>query len=102
VLWTHQSASDEDLRRALQRQRELYQPGSLPLTSAAQGRELAREQARVEEATIPCSIRCAEGYDASVFPEERAETPLRNRTLDSALEAERTMLQKRAHARDQR
>jgi len=29
-----------------------------------------------------------------VFPEERAETPLPQPNLDSALEAERTMLQK--------
>ncbi len=43
VLWTHQSASDEDLRRAYKRQRELYQPGSLPLTSLLKGDQLRAE-----------------------------------------------------------
>ena len=95
VLWTHQSASDEDLRRAYKRQRELYQPGSLPLTSLLKGDQLRAEQARVEEAhdTLLDPLR-RKAYDASVFPEEPAEAPARNATLDSALEAERAMLQK--------
>ncbi|HEX3850277.1 MAG TPA: helix-turn-helix domain-containing protein [Polyangiaceae bacterium] len=95
VLWTHQSASDEDLRRAYKRQRELYQPGSLPLTSLLKGDQLRTEQARVEEAhdTLLDPLR-RKAYDASVFPAERAELPPRNAALDSALEAERSMLQK--------
>ncbi|MEO8904145.1 MAG: helix-turn-helix domain-containing protein [Polyangiaceae bacterium] len=95
VLWTHQSASDEDLRRAYKRQRELYQPGSLPLTSLLRGDQLRTEQARVEEAhdTLLDPLR-RKAYDASVFPAERAEAPARNAALDSALEAERSMLQK--------
>ncbi len=95
VLWTHQSASDEDLRRAYKRQRELYQPGSLPLTSLLKGDQLRAEQARVEEAhdTLLDPLR-RKAYDASVFPAEQAELPKRNAALDSALEAERSMLQK--------
>ena len=95
VLWTHQSASDEDLRRAYKRQRELYQPGSLPLTSLLKGDQLRTEQARVEEAhdTLLDPLR-RKAYDASVFPAERFEAPARNAALDSALEAERSMLQK--------
>jgi flagellar biosynthesis protein FlhG len=95
VLWTHQSASDEDLRRAYKRQRELYQPGSLPLTSLLKGDQLRAEQARVEEAhdTLLDPLR-RKAYDASVFPAEQAELPKRNAGLDSALEAERSMLQK--------
>ena len=95
VLWTHQSASDEDLRRAYKRQRELYQAGSLPLTSLLKGDQLRTEQARVEEAhdTLLDPLR-RKAYDASVFPAERAEAPARNAALDSALEAERAMLQK--------
>jgi len=95
VLWTHQSASDEDLRRAYKRQRELYQPGSLPLTSLLKGEQLRAEQARVEEAhdTLLDPLR-RKAYDASVFPAEQAELPKRNAGLDSALEAERSMLQK--------
>jgi flagellar biosynthesis protein FlhG len=95
VLWTHQSASDEDLRRAYKRQRELYQPGSLPLTSLLKGDQLRTEQARVEEAhdTLLDPLR-RKAYDASVFPAQQAELPARNAALDSALEAERSMLQK--------
>jgi len=95
VLWTHQSASDEDLRRAYKRQRELYQAGSLPLTSLLRGEQLRTEQARVEEAhdTLLDPLR-RKAYDASVFPSQPAEAPARNAALDSALEAERTMLQK--------
>jgi flagellar biosynthesis protein FlhG len=95
VLWTHQSASDEDLRRAYKRQRELYQPGSLPLTSLLKGDQLRAEQARVEEAhdTLLDPLR-RKAYDASVFPATPFEQPKRNAGLDSALEAERSMLQK--------
>ncbi|HEX2674354.1 MAG TPA: helix-turn-helix domain-containing protein, partial [Polyangiaceae bacterium] len=95
VLWTHQSASDEDLRRAYKRQRELYQPGSLPLTSLLKGDQLRAEQARVEEAhdTLLDPLR-RKAYDASVFPAEQTPLPKRNAGLDSALEAERSMLQK--------
>jgi len=95
VLWTHQSASDEDLRRAYKRQRELYQAGSLPLTSLLKGDQLRTEQARVEEAhdTLLDPLR-RKAYDASVFPAEQAEAPPRNAAKDSALEAERSMLQK--------
>jgi flagellar biosynthesis protein FlhG len=94
VLWTHRSASDEDLRRAYKRQRELYQTGSLPLTSLLKDDFLQSEQARVEEAhdTLLDPLR-RKAYDASVFPEEEAEVPARNALLDSALEAERAMLQ---------
>jgi flagellar biosynthesis protein FlhG len=94
VLWTHQSASDEDLRRAYKRQRELYQPGSLPLTSLLKGDRLRTEQARVEEAhdTLLDPLR-RKAYDTSVFPVEPAEAPARNAERDSALEAERSMLQ---------
>ncbi len=95
VLWTHQSASDEDLRRAYKRQKELYQPGSLPLTSLMRGEQLRTEQSRVEEAhdTLLDPLR-RKAYDASVFPAERTEAPRRNAALDGALEAERSMLQK--------
>jgi flagellar biosynthesis protein FlhG len=94
VLWTHQSASDEDLRRAYKRQRELYQPGSLPLTSLLKGDQLRTEQARVEEAhdTLLDPLR-RKAYDASVFPAHEAEAPARDAAQDSALEAERSMLQ---------
>ncbi|HEY4160151.1 MAG TPA: helix-turn-helix domain-containing protein [Polyangiaceae bacterium] len=95
VLWTHRSASDEDLRRAYKRQRELYLPGSLPLTSLLVGEALEREVLRVEEAhdTLLDPLR-RKAYDSSIFPEQESEPLPRNAALDSALEAERAMLQK--------
>ncbi|HYP87460.1 MAG TPA: helix-turn-helix domain-containing protein, partial [Polyangiaceae bacterium] len=95
VLLAHRGATDEELRRAYKRQRDLYQPNSLPLTSLLRENEQRRESARIEEAhdTLLDPLR-RKAYDASVFPAEQAELPKRNAALDSALEAERSMLQK--------
>ncbi|MBX3130977.1 MAG: helix-turn-helix domain-containing protein [Polyangiaceae bacterium] len=92
VLGTHRSATDEEVRRAYKRQRDLYQPHSLPLTSLLSGAEFVTEQARVEEAheTLLDPVR-RRSYDLSVFPEEE-EKPKRPDATDSALEAERAML----------
>lgn len=93
VLWTHRGATDEEVRRAYKRQRELYQPGSLPLTSLLNEAALRVEQARIEEAhdTLLDPIR-RRAYDVSVFPESSEERAARPAVLDSALEAERAML----------
>jgi len=93
VLWTHRGASDEELRRAYKRQREIYQPGSLPLTSLLNEAELKREQARVEEAheTLLDPLR-RKAYDASVFVEDAAVSVPVQQPLDAALEAERALL----------
>jgi flagellar biosynthesis protein FlhG len=92
VLFTHRGASDEELRRAYRRQREIYQPGSLPLTSLLMADELQREQARIEEAhdTLLDSLK-RKTYDKSTFPEETNELP-RKPTLSSVQEAERASL----------
>jgi flagellar biosynthesis protein FlhG len=93
VLWTHRGATDEELRRAYKRQRELYQPLSLPLTSLLAEGELGAEQARIEEAhdTLLDPLR-RKAYDASVFPEAEAQAPSQRTAVDSALEAERAIL----------
>ena len=93
VLWTHRGATDEEVRRAFKRQRDLYQPGSLPLTSLLNEAALRKEQARVEEAhdTLLDPIR-RRAYDISFFPEASEERAVRPAPLDSALEAERAML----------
>ncbi len=93
VLWTHRGATDDDVRRAYKRQRELYQAGSLPLTSLLGEVALKAEQARIEEAhdTLLDPIR-RRAYDASVFPDEGGEKPKKSQLSDSALEAERAML----------
>ncbi|MFO0568388.1 MAG: helix-turn-helix domain-containing protein [Polyangiaceae bacterium] len=93
VLWTHRGATDEEVRRAYKRQRELYQPGSLALTSLLGEGALKTEQARIEEAhdTLLDPIR-RRAYDASVFPDESEAKPEKSTALDNALEAERAML----------
>jgi len=92
VLLAHRGATDEELRRAYKRQRDLYQPNSLPLTSLLGEAEQRRESARIEEAhdTLLDPLR-RKAYDASIFPETEAEAP-RSRATDSALLAERAAL----------
>lgn len=93
ILWTHRGATDEELRRAYKRQRELYQSNSLPLTSLLAESELQAEQARIEEAhdTLLDPLR-RKAYDASVFPEAELVAPEQRKAVDSALEAERAIL----------
>lgn len=93
VLLTHPSATDEELRRAYKRQREIFQPDSLPLTSLLTPRELQTEQARIEEAhdTLLDPLR-RRAYDISTFPEEEERVEPRNPLVDAALAAERAML----------
>ena len=93
VLWTHRGATDEDLRRAYKRQRDIYQPGSLPITSLLSEAELARERARVEEAhdTLLDPVR-RRAYDISVFPDAEDSTRSARPEVDGAVLAERAML----------
>ncbi|HEY8944052.1 MAG TPA: P-loop NTPase, partial [Polyangiaceae bacterium] len=95
VLWTHRGATDEELRRAYKRQREIYQPGSLPLTSLLGDKELAAEQARVDEAhdTLLDPLR-RKAYDASVFPDDPAQSVPAPAAQDAAVEAERALLRR--------
>ncbi len=92
VLLAHRGATDEELRRAYKRQRDLYQTNSLPLTSLLGEAEQRRESARIEEAhdTLLDPLR-RKAYDASIFSETEAEAP-RSPLADSALLAERAAL----------
>ena len=93
VLWSHRGASDEEVRRAYKRQKELYRTPGLALTSLLTEATRTTEQARIEEAhdTLLDPIR-RRAYDASIFPKETEEEPKRNPQIDIALEAERAML----------
>jgi flagellar biosynthesis protein FlhG len=92
VLLTHRSATDEELRRAHKRQKEIYQAGSLPLTSLLNEEALRAEQTRIDEAhdTLLDPLR-RRAYDVSVFPEEDAGVRPAPPVDESAL-AERAML----------
>jgi flagellar biosynthesis protein FlhG len=93
VLLTHRSATDEELRRAHKRQREIYQSGSLPLTSLLTGEALRAEQSRIDEAhdTLLDPLR-RRAYDVSTFPAPDSTERPANPLVDAAAEAERAML----------
>lgn len=96
VLWTHRGASDEELRRAYKRQRELFQPGSITLYSLLTEAELSRERSRVEEAqeTLLDPVR-RRGYDLSFFPNDEGDRAQKGPQLDEAHLLEQA--QQRAH-----
>lgn len=93
MLMTHPGSTDEEVRRAYKRQRELYQSGSIALTSLLNSEELRTEVAHIEEAhdTLLDPIR-RRAYDVSAFPEESDKKSTKSSKLDTALEAERAML----------
>jgi len=93
VLWTHRGASDEELRRAYKRQREVFEPGSLPMSALIQGERLARDRARVEEAqeTLLDPMR-RRAYDLTFFAADSERDPKRRPEADGAILAERALL----------
>lgn len=93
VLLTHRSATDEELRRAYKRQREIFQPGSLPLVSLLTEEELRTEQMRIEEAhdTLLDPLR-RRAYDVSIFPDSETDREPKGEVVDAAAEAERALL----------
>lgn len=93
VLWTHPSASDEELRRAYKRQRELFQSGSLPLVSLLSEAETDLERLRLEEAqkTLLDAVR-RRAYDLSYFPEKEASQPRPNPEQSEARRLEQAAL----------
>jgi flagellar biosynthesis protein FlhG len=93
VLGVTRSASDEEVRRAYKRQREIYATGSLAIASMLAPTALAAEQAHIDEAhdTLLDPIR-KRAYELSTFPDAEPAS----RTSDvprPALAAEQLMLQ---------
>ncbi len=93
VLGTNRSATDEEIRRAYKRQKDVYQPDSLALTSILSDTELARATADIEEAydTLLDPLR-RRAYDLAHFPATEEPEGGLNAQEDSALAAERRML----------
>jgi flagellar biosynthesis protein FlhG len=93
VLGVTRSASDEDIRRAYKRQREIYATGGLATVSLLDARQLAGAQRKLDEAydTLLDPIR-RRAYDLSTFPEAEPLV-LSARTTRPALAAEQLMLQ---------
>ena len=70
VLGIGRGASDEEVRRAYKRQRELFAPGSLPLVSLIDEAQMRAELSLVQEAydTILDPVR-RRAYNISAFPD---------------------------------
>lgn len=93
VLGVGRSSSDEEIRRAFKRKRELYSQDGLATTSLFDEQELAAAQARIDEAhdTLLDAVR-RRAYDLSTYPEPDAP-PLSSVIGRPALAAEQLMLQ---------
>jgi flagellar biosynthesis protein FlhG len=93
VLGVTRSASDEEIRRAYKRQREIYATGGLATVSLLDGEQLGAAQRKLDEAydTLLDAVR-RRAYDLSTFPEPEPEV-LAARTTRPALAAELLMLQ---------
>ncbi len=93
VLGVTRSASDEEIRRAYKRQREIYASGGLATASLLDGPQLLVAQRKLDEAydTLLDLVR-RRAYDLSTFPDPEPEV-LSARTTRPALDAEQLMLQ---------
>jgi flagellar biosynthesis protein FlhG len=92
VLRIQRGASDEEVRRASRKQKELYVEGSLPLLSILDAEGIRAEQARIEEAhdTLLDPIK-RRAYDLSTFAdanEAPAPKPLRTTLTEEQLLAQ--------------
>lgn len=99
VLWTNRGASDEEVRRAYKRQRDVFQPGSLALSSLLLDEEIVRERGRVEEAqeTLLDPVR-RRAYDISFFPDASdARSAERPRYNDAELLEQQMLRKQLAH-----
>jgi flagellar biosynthesis protein FlhG len=93
VLGVTRSASDEEIRRAYKRQREIYATGGLATVSLLDGPALGVAQRKLDEAydTLLDLVR-RRAYDLSTYPDPEPEV-LSARTTRPALAAEHLMLQ---------
>jgi flagellar biosynthesis protein FlhG len=93
ILGTHRGATDEEIRRAYKRQKELYQPESLVLTSIMTNAQLAQAVAAADEAcdTLLDPLR-RRAYDLTHFPQPEQPEGGEVTPEDSALAAERRLL----------
>lgn len=93
VLGLSRAATDDEIRRAYKRQREIFREGGLPVVSVVPEPVLRQEQARIEEAhdTLLDPVR-RRAYDLSTFPDD-ARVSIAPARSTSASAAELAMLQ---------
>jgi flagellar biosynthesis protein FlhG len=94
ALGVTRSASDDEVRRAYKRQREIYATGGLATVSMLDKEQLANSQRKLDEAydTLLDPVR-RRAYDLSTFPVVEPEV-LSARTTSPAVVAEHLMLQR--------
>lgn len=94
VLGVPRTAADDEIRRGVKRQREIFREGSLPLCSVVTPEVLQKVQARIEEAhdTLLDPVR-RRAYDLSTFPDDTPATVPPQKNRGSAQAAELAMLQ---------
>ncbi|WP_338046676.1 helix-turn-helix domain-containing protein [Polyangium spumosum] len=94
VLGVPRTAADDEIRRAVKRQREIFREGSLPLCSVVAPDVLRQVQARIEEAhdTLLDPVR-RRAYDLSTFPDDTPATVVPQRSANAAQMAELAMMQ---------
>jgi flagellar biosynthesis protein FlhG len=94
LLGITRSSSDEEVRRAYKRQREVYATGGLATSSLLDEAHLKAEQSRLDEAydTLLDPVR-RRAYDLSTFPEQDEPVAVGARPVRPALAAEQLMLQ---------
>src|SRR5262249_25556695 len=87
------TATDDEIRRAYKRQREIFRDGGLSVVSVVSAAALRQEQARIEEAydTLLDPVR-RRAYDLSTFPDHAPVSVAPARSA-SAPAAELAMLQ---------
>jgi flagellar biosynthesis protein FlhG len=94
VLGVTRSATDDEVRRAYKRQREIYANGGLGTYSLLDREQLASAQRKLDEAhdTLLDAVR-RRAYDLSTFPAAEPEV-LSARATSPALAAEQLMLKR--------
>jgi len=94
VLGVPRTAADDEIRRGVKRQREIFREGSLPLCSVVAPDVLKHVQAKIEEAhdTLLDPVR-RRAYDLSTFPDDTPQTVLPQKSRVEAQAAELAMLQ---------
>jgi flagellar biosynthesis protein FlhG len=93
ALAVSRTATDDEIRRAYKRQREIFRDGALAVVSVLTAGALRQEQARIEEAydTLLDPVR-RRAYDLSTFPDDARISVAPARSA-SASAAELLMLQ---------